>query len=92
MMPTLPPNQLVFGRGWFRKIRPGNVVVFDHDGIEKIKRVSEVKAAKYFMLGDHKQASTDSREFGWISRSQIRAKIFWPMTGKYRDLLNKKIM
>lgn len=82
MMPVLPPRTLVLGLRWFRKLHPGHVVVFFHDGKEKIKRISETDDSKLFVLGDHGYASTDSRQYGWIDRSQVTARIIWPSAKK----------
>jgi len=32
----------------------------------------------YFVLGDNKQESTDSRHFGWIKKKQIIGQVIWP--------------
>ncbi len=77
MLPTLKPGQLVFG---FRSqaAETGNVVVFRHNGLEKIKRVAKVDDDKVYLLGDNPDHSTDSRQFGWISKKEIMAKVIWP--------------
>ncbi len=80
MMPILPPRTLVFGWSYFQRIKPGQVVVLEHDGIEKIKRVEKIEDDKVFVLGDHPLASTDSRHFGWLPKNLIKAVIVWPRT------------
>jgi signal peptidase I len=40
-----------------------------------------VPPARYFMMGDHRSISSDSREFGPVERSLIYGKavfIYWP--------------
>lgn len=80
MLPILPPRTLVFGWSYFRKVKPGQVVVLEHDGIEKVKRIDQVKDGKVYVLGDYLAASTDSRHFGWIPLALVKAIIIWPRT------------
>ena len=40
-----------------------------------IKRISKIKGDKVFVAGDNKKASTDSRDFGWVSRKEIVGKV-----------------
>lgn len=84
MMPVLPPGTYVIGWRWYRSIKPGNIIVFTHEGKEKIKRVSEVKDSQVHVLGDHHVASTDSRHFGWLDMQHVTAKIIWPRAPKHR--------
>lgn len=60
----------------------GNIIIFEHEGKEKIKRISEIKDGKLFVLGDHSEASTDSRSFGWIETDAVIAKLLWPRAPK----------
>lgn len=64
--------------GLFRPVVPGQVFIVVHDGLEKIKRVQEVKGSQVFVIGDNPQASVDSRSFGWLPVDSIVAKVFWP--------------
>jgi len=66
----------------FSKPKVGDVVVFKVDNIIYIKRVKEIYtspslrgASRYFLEGDNKEDSLDSRKIGWISRKQILGKI-----------------
>ncbi|HMD70153.1 MAG TPA: signal peptidase I [Bryobacteraceae bacterium] len=41
----------------------------------------EVPAGQYFVLGDHRSSSSDSRSWGWVPRENIFGKavfIYWP--------------
>lgn len=78
MLPILPPGTLVFGIRRFRQLKPGAVVIVSHEGKEKIKRVDEIKDGQVYVLGDHPDASTDSRHFGWLPLEAVAAKIIWP--------------
>lgn len=83
MLPALPPGTLVFCARFFRKLSPGDIVIFNHDGKEKIKRVHEIdKSGKIYLLGDHSSASTDSRHFGKLERHSVIAKVVWPKDPK----------
>lgn len=84
MLPVLPPGTLVWGRRWHGQLKIGDVVIFLHEGKEKIKRISELNDGTMFVLGDHPETSTDSRQFGWLGRETIIAKIFWPHAPKDR--------
>lgn len=77
MVPTFTPGQLIFGVRP-RKIRPGDIVVIHHDGLDKIKRVKEVRDDKIFLTGDNSLHSTDSRDFGWLDIHLVIARITWP--------------
>jgi hypothetical protein len=80
MVPILPPGTLVFAWRWYFKLRPGDVVIFDHDGKEKIKRIEKIEDGKFFLLGDLPDESTDSRQLGWFDQAAIVAKVLSPDT------------
>lgn len=84
MMPVLPPGTVVFGLRWFRKLKSGDVVIFLHEGKEKIKRISQLEDGRVYLLGDHQDASTDSRHFGWLDLDSVKAKVIWPHSPKHR--------
>ena len=84
MVPVLPPGTYVWGNAWYKKLKVGDTVIFEHDGREKIKRIAEIEEDRLFVLGDHPESSTDSRQFGWIPRSSVIAKVFWPHAPKNR--------
>lgn len=78
MQPAFESDAVVWATGLFRHLQPGDVVIIDHGGLEKIKRVEAVVEDQLFVLGDNAMASTDSRSFGWLSRDSVRAKVIWP--------------
>jgi hypothetical protein len=78
MVPVLPPNTLILASYRFGLLKPDDVVVFLHEGKEKIKRISEIRGGEMFVLGDHADASTDSRQFGWVYTSSVIAKVIYP--------------
>ena len=77
MAPALKPGQLVVGR-YTRDLRPGDVVIVSHNGLEKVKRIERQQGDLLYLLGDNPGQSTDSRSFGWVQADTIVAKVVWP--------------
>lgn len=84
MLPVLPPGTIVYGWRWFRRLKPGDIVIFIHEGKEKIKRIEKIETEKLYVTGDHPSASTDSRNFGWLDIDAVMAKVVWPHSPKHR--------
>ena len=59
----------------FIKPKKGDVVVFEKYNRLYIKRIGKIKEEKYFLVGDNKKDSEDSRRFGSVMRSQIKGKV-----------------
>lgn len=81
MLPALKPGRLVLATTKPTAGRAGDVVIIRHEGIEKIKRISARQEAgrhKIFVLGDNPEASTDSRDFGWLPADAVKGKVLWP--------------
>jgi nickel-type superoxide dismutase maturation protease len=78
MLPVLPPGTVVYAWRWPKRLRIGDVIIFVHDGKEKIKRIANVNGDEFYVLGDHDRASTDSRQFGWVERSNVVGRVIWP--------------
>lgn len=83
MAPLLRPGALVVARAIDPRtaLRVGDVVVArrpDRLTLEIIKRIEAVTEAGSFVLaGDNPSASTDSRQFGPVTRDQIVARVHW---------------
>jgi nickel-type superoxide dismutase maturation protease len=93
MAPTLLPGDwaLVVTP---RSFRADDVVVVEHPGrpgYEMVKRLTAVPgdtvefrtlgADEWWVEGDYPQASTDSRQFGPVTREELRARVvlvYWP--------------
>jgi nickel-type superoxide dismutase maturation protease len=82
MSPKLEPGQLLIATPLILHVRPGEVVIVEHEGKQKVKRVERVTENKVFVVGDNLAASTDSRHFGWLSFDAVVAKVFWPKLAK----------
>jgi phage repressor protein C with HTH and peptisase S24 domain len=77
MAPTYREGQLVALIS-SNRLQIGDVIMFEHDGLEKIKRIARVDDRRLYVLGDNPQASKDSRQFGWIGMESVRGKVIWP--------------
>lgn len=75
MQPSLRNGQIVIGFGWSRKYKVGDIVVFQHENLEKIKRIHKITKQGVEVRGDNKEASTDSRTFGTIPMTSVSAKV-----------------
>jgi phage repressor protein C with HTH and peptisase S24 domain len=77
MMPSLRPGQLVLFVSR-PEVRTGDVVMVQHNGLEKIKRVEQQGSSRIYIVGDNPAASTDSRQFGWIEKTSVIATLVFP--------------
>ena len=74
MVPTFAHGRVVIG--WrFRRPQLGDVVIARHHRMELIKRISAMQDGQVFLLGDNAEASTDSRQFGWLPTTAIIAVV-----------------
>ena len=78
MLPTLQPGCLILATGRYKFLEPGDLIIIEHDGLEKIKRLQYVRDAQVFVTGDNEAQSTDSRSFGWLPIAAVKAKVVWP--------------
>ena len=88
MQPGLPAGALVIARAVdaATKLKTGDIVVArrpDRPRLEIVKRIHSIDSAgTIFLIGDNSAASTDSREFGAVTREQIVARVrwrYWPL-------------
>ena len=82
MAPKLRPGQFVVATALFRKLYPGQVVIVQHENRELIKRIERIEDDRVFVIGDNLARSVDSRQFGWLDRSDIVARVFRPNLAK----------
>ncbi len=80
MAPKLSENDSVLVSSipfMLAKPKKGDVVVFEKYNRLYIKRIGKIKDEKYFLVGDNKKDSEDSRRFGSVERTQIRGKVIY---------------
>jgi signal peptidase I len=83
MEPILKNNDLVLISNIFyifKHPQINDIVAFRFDEKFFVKRITKSKNQKYFLEGDNKSDSLDSRGFGWISRNEILGKYFYKLT------------
>lgn len=61
----------------FGNPKKGDVIVFEKFNKIYLKRVKKIKDGKYFLVGDNKKDSQDSRRFGSVSFNQIKGKVIF---------------
>ncbi len=77
MLPTLKPGQIVIATRHF-KPQVGQIIVVQHRGIQKIKRLTSISDSGFFVEGDNAKKSTDSRHFGAVDHHSLQALVIWP--------------
>lgn len=78
MDPTILQGQTVLVSSipfFFSKPKIGDIVAFKKPEKVFIKRIVKVDGEKYFVSGDNKNDSLDSRRFGWILKKDIIGKV-----------------
>ena len=81
MEPTIQEGQTVLVnriRYWFATPKIDDIIAFrdPRDGKILIKRITKKTRTEYFVQGDNKNSSTDSRVFGMIEKSAIVGKVW----------------
>jgi len=80
MQPTLSEGQDILSFNWAyigRRPTPGEVIVLNFQGNDLVKRVVKVEDDQVYVEGDNREASTDSRDFGPVSPSNILGKVIY---------------
>lgn len=79
MSPSLKEDQDILSFNWFHKLKIGDMVVIKKNGKEMVKRVSKIldREKMIFVEGDNKEESTDSRDFGPVSKDKIIGKVIF---------------
>ena len=78
MLPTIKSGQLAISSGRLN-LKVGHLIIFKHSGIDKIKRITNIKNNQIYVRGDNLFMSTDSRDFGYIDKSQVIGRVVWPI-------------
>ena len=74
MSPTLKPDSVLLGSKLI-KPKPGHVSVIDRSPVS-IKRIKRIDDEGIWVEGDNSEASTDSRDYGYIDPKAIKAIVF----------------
>ena len=69
MLPGLVPGTIVVA--FRRQPRRGDVVIAHMGTVDVVKRVEKVENGRYYLLGDNRDESVDSREFGAVKKGDI---------------------
>lgn len=82
MSPTLKEGQTVLVNRLsyiFSSPKRGDIVAIKDPRDHKIliKRIDDVELKSFFVTGDNKEHSTDSREFGMIGKKEIVGKVIF---------------
>jgi hypothetical protein len=77
MLPCLRPGTVVVGLRV--PIKVNKIVIAVVQNREVIKRVTQITGSGYWLEGDNKRASTDSRNYGFVPKSAIKAVVVWPI-------------
>jgi len=80
MEPQIKTGETILASGipyWFKTPKINDIVAFEEKGDVLIKRIVRIAGDRYFIQGDNKKDSLDSRKFGFISRKQILGKVFY---------------
>jgi len=80
MEPTLFEGQTVLVSSipfFFSKTKTGDIVAFKKAEKVFIKRIAKTDKGKYFVSGDNKKDSMDSKRFGWILKKDIIGKVVY---------------
>lgn len=83
MEPKLKNGSIVLVSSIFyllRKPKVNDVIAFKNfDGKILIKRIKNIEKGNFFMEGDNKKDSLDSKSFGAISKDMILGKVFYKL-------------
>jgi signal peptidase I len=64
----------------FKNPKINDIVAFkEKNGEVLIKRIKEVKNGRFFVSGDNKKDSLDSKDFGYISKEYIIGKLIYKL-------------
>jgi signal peptidase I len=81
MEPTLRNGDVILASGiryLITQPKVNEIVVFKSpSGQIMLKQITKVDNDKYFLEGNNKEDSLDSRQFGWVTKKQILGKMIY---------------
>lgn len=76
MSPTFKNKDSVLAFSYvFNSPHVNDVVVIKKQNKYMVKRIIEIKNMLFFVVGDNRKNSTDSRHFGYITRNDIIGRV-----------------
>jgi len=82
MEPNLKENDLVLISNIvyiYKDPEINDIVAFKLNGKILVKRIIKIKDTRYFLQGDNKDDSFDSRSFGSVSKKEILGKLIYKL-------------
>lgn len=77
MAPTFLPGEVIVVARQAAKV--GSVVVAMLGGREVVKRVEKISNGRYYLIGDNRLESTDSRELGPVKKPDIKGVVIFSL-------------
>lgn len=74
MLPTYKSGDRVLVLRW-GSVKAGDTVVFRKNGMKLVKRIAVKASDRFTMIGDNIKHSTDSLDFGDVSKDEIIGRV-----------------
>ncbi len=78
MDPYLKDSSIVFASSLI-KPKIGSIILFEHNGLLKIKYLKKITPKGLFTLGLNSKHSSDSRFYGLIDIRTVKGVLIWPL-------------